>query len=219
VVLATCRRVTEDWHAAEDCFQAAFLVLATKANSLRPTESLGPWPHAVATRVALKAKAQATTRRIRERKTAVSIADNPRDDLLWRDLRPIIDNAIAHLPSKHRIPFVLCHRQGRTVKEIAEELGQPIGTVAARLARAREQLRTRLIRRGITQSAAGLATALSENLVTASVPTSVASGTIKSAALVAAGRAVAAAFIPNKSHSQPTTGIGVVNQSGRQNTN
>jgi hypothetical protein len=55
LVLATCRRVTEDWHATEDCFQAAFLVLATKANSLRPTESLGPWLHAVATRVALKA--------------------------------------------------------------------------------------------------------------------------------------------------------------------
>jgi len=96
-VLATCRRVTEGRHAAEDFFQAAFLVLATKANSLRPTESLGPWLHAVATRVALKAKAQATTRRIRERKTAVSIADNPRDDLLWRDLRRIIDDAIAHL--------------------------------------------------------------------------------------------------------------------------
>ncbi len=197
LVLGTCRRVTQDWHAAEDCFQAVFLVLATKAGSLRPTESLGPWLHAVAMRVALKARTQAAKRRIRERKAAVSISDNQRDDLAWRELGSFLDDAIAHLPSKHRIPFVLCYMQGRTVKETAEELGQPIGTVAARLARAREQLRTRLIRRGITLSAAGLATALSENMVTASVPTSLASGTIKGAILVAAGRAAVAAFIPN----------------------
>jgi RNA polymerase sigma factor (sigma-70 family) len=197
LVLGACRRIVQDCHAAEDCFQAVFLVLASKARSLQRTESLGPWLHAVAIRVALKAKAQAKTRRKREMHAAVGVLDDRGDDLEWREMRPLLDDAIARLASKYRVPFILCYLQGRTVIEIARELGQPRGTVAARLARAREQLRTKLVRRGITLSAAGLAAALSESLATACVPPSLAGGTIKSAGLVAAGRAAVAAF-PNQ---------------------
>jgi RNA polymerase sigma factor (sigma-70 family) len=198
LVFGVCRRTVQDWHAAEDCFQAVFLVLAMKARTLSRTESLGPWLHGVAIRVALKAKAQATTRRNIEQKFAVNAEVDRSDDLVWRDLRPVLDDAVASLASKYRIPFVLCYLQGRTVVEIARELGQPKGTVAAQLARAREQLRHRLVRRGITLSVAGLSLALTESLATASVPSALAAGTIKSAGLVAAGRAAVAAFIPNQ---------------------
>ena len=198
LVLGSCRRVVQDWHAAEDCFQAVFLVLTMKARTLSRTESLGPWLHGVALRVALKAKTQATTRRNIEQKTAVNSEDDQRDGLIWRDLRPVLDNAIAGLATKYRIPFVLCYLQGRTVAEIARELGQPKGTVAAQLARAREQLRHRLVRRGITLSVAGLTFALTESMAPASVPPALAAKTIKSAGLVAAGRAAVATFIPNQ---------------------
>ena len=40
-------------HEAQDAFQATFLVLAQKAKSLCVRESLGPWIHSVAYRVAL----------------------------------------------------------------------------------------------------------------------------------------------------------------------
>jgi hypothetical protein len=40
LVLGACQRIVQDWHTAEDCFQAVFLVLASKARVLNRTESL-----------------------------------------------------------------------------------------------------------------------------------------------------------------------------------
>lgn len=198
LVLGVCQRIVRDWHAAEDCFQAVFLVLATKAESLRPTESLGPWLHSVAYRVASKSRSQALTRRRHEQNAVTQEARHSVDELIWRDLRPMLDDAVALLHDKYRIPFILCYLQGRTVSDIARELGQPKGTVAAWLARAREQLRKRLVRRGITLSGAALALALSEGTTSAAVSPALAFTTIKSAGLVAAGRAAVAASVSSQ---------------------
>jgi RNA polymerase sigma factor (sigma-70 family) len=195
LVLGVCRRIVRDRHAAEDCFQAVFLVLATKAQTLKRSDSLGPWLHAVAQRVAHKARNQAFTRSQREQHTAKADAIESDQDLLWRDLRPALDDAIAALQQKYRTPFILCYLQGRTITDIAHELGRPKGTVAAWLARAREQLRGRLARRGIVLSGAGMTLAIAENAASAAVPAALASSTIKSAGLVAAGRAAVAASV------------------------
>ena len=58
MVLSVCRRVLHDRHAAEDAFQATFLVLAQRARSLSGRESIGPWMREVARRAALKARAR-----------------------------------------------------------------------------------------------------------------------------------------------------------------
>src|SRR5690348_15855505 len=63
MVLGVCRRHLGDLHAAEDAFQATFLLLVRKARSLRRPDRLGPWLYGVARRTAAKARALASRRR------------------------------------------------------------------------------------------------------------------------------------------------------------
>src|SRR5262249_32384914 len=56
MVLGVCRRILRDPHAAEDAFQATFLLLVRKAGSVRNRGSVGPWLYGVARRVALEAR-------------------------------------------------------------------------------------------------------------------------------------------------------------------
>jgi RNA polymerase sigma factor (sigma-70 family) len=185
-VFGACRRVLRDAHAAEDAFQATFLVLARKAGALERPAALGPWLYGVAVRTALKARAGAARRRALERKAAVAEAVADDEGPVWRELRPVLDEEVARLPEKYRVPFVLHHVEGRTVEDVAACLGCPRGTVAARLARARERLRARLVRRGVALSAGALAAALAEGAA-AAVPT---------ALVVRAGQAVVAGAVP-----------------------
>src|SRR5207248_8934376 len=70
MVFGICRRLLRDDHAAEDAFQAVFLVLAQRAGSVGWRESAGGWLYEVAHRVAAKARCQAARRRTREREAA-----------------------------------------------------------------------------------------------------------------------------------------------------
>ena len=58
LVLKICQDILQDSFAAEDAFQAAFLVLARKAGSINKRQSLASWLYKVAYRVALKARTE-----------------------------------------------------------------------------------------------------------------------------------------------------------------
>jgi RNA polymerase sigma factor (sigma-70 family) len=148
MVLGICRRVLGDEHAAEDAFQATFLVLVKKAGMLRERRLLTNWLYGVALKVSNKERARGQRRRAVER-DAAGQSPRPADSPESGELRGLIDEEIGRLPERYRIPLLLCHIEGLRHDEVARRLGCPVGTVESRLSRAREQLRARLARRGL----------------------------------------------------------------------
>jgi RNA polymerase sigma factor (sigma-70 family) len=191
MVLGVCRRVLDDADAADDAFQATFLVLARKSGTIRKRPSVGSWLFGVAFRIALKARANAVRRRIHERASMHPATTNPHDELVWRELRPVLDAEIDRLPEKYRSPLVLCYLEGKTNEEAARQLGWTKGTVSGRLSRARDLLRKRLVRRGLDLSAGALVTLLARDIASASVPAPLFETTL----LSAAGHTAAAATV------------------------
>src|SRR5947208_3311556 len=105
VVLGVCRRVLADPHAADDAFQAVFVVLARKADTIRPPGRVGAWLYGVAVKTATKAKIMAAKRRHHEqasggRQLAVECSPD------WSELRPVIDEELARLPDHLRSAVV-----------------------------------------------------------------------------------------------------------------
>jgi RNA polymerase sigma factor (sigma-70 family) len=154
MVLSVCRSALgpRDDADAEDAFQAAFLVLLRRAGSFPLHGSLAGWLYRVARRVARQARIEAARRRTRERRAAGRVEVEPPHDPARDEVRRLVQQELAHLPERYRMPILLCDLHGLTRDEAAEAIGCPPGTVAGRLARAREQLRGRLARRGVTSS-------------------------------------------------------------------
>jgi RNA polymerase sigma factor (sigma-70 family) len=215
MVLGICRRVLGDEHAAEDAFQATFLVLMKKAGSLRDRNQLSHWLYGVALRVASEEKAKIARRRVVERRAGRRI-DGPPGDPGQAELGSVIDEEIGRLPERYRAPLVLCHLEGLRHDEVAHRLGCPLGTVESRLSRAREKLQLRLTRRGLAPTALAF-----EPLRSWPVGPKLVEATLKSAGGVSAHRAgvglasawswsVAGRLLPMVSGNPITTVVGIL---------
>jgi RNA polymerase sigma factor (sigma-70 family) len=187
LVLSVCGRILNNIQDTEDAFQATFLVLVSKARSIAKHESLASWLHGVARRVALRLKTKARMREKFDRQLPPRPAPDSLQEVIWRDLRVLLDEEVARLPLRYREPFVLCYMQGKTNDEAANLLRCPKGTIDSRLSRARERLRQRLVRRGLGVSAGLVAVMLSQNAVSGGVPMTLELLTIKSAVSFANG--------------------------------
>jgi RNA polymerase sigma factor (sigma-70 family) len=154
MVLDVCENILRDPHNTRDAFQATFLVLASKATSIRRRDALAGWLFGVARRVALRSRADRARRRVYEGSAAEAKADRSAASTeSWSELH----EEIASLPERYREPVVLCYLEGLSTQAAASRLGCPHGTILSRLSRARQRLRAGLIRRGLAPT--GLLTA------------------------------------------------------------
>jgi RNA polymerase sigma factor (sigma-70 family) len=166
MVLRVCGHILADMHDAEDAFQATFLVLARRSGSIRRPELLGNWLYGVALRTAREAKMRVGRTRRLETPAAEGVHPEPVGDatlpemaLIRREDFEALHEEVSRLPERYRVPVVLCELEGLAYHEVARRMRCPTSTIGVRLVRARECLRSRLIRRGILP-AAGLADAV-----------------------------------------------------------
>jgi RNA polymerase sigma factor (sigma-70 family) len=195
MVWGVCRRLLHCHHDAEDAFQATFLVFLRKARVV-PRHAVANWLYGVARQTAVRLRATAAKRRLREAQRAdmpEPAAAEP--DRHWNDLQPLLDQELSRLPDRYRAVVVLCDLEGKTRKEAARQLDLPEGTVGSRLARARVLLAKRLTQRGVALSGGALAAMVARNAASAKVPASVVSSTIQAASLLVAGQAAATGVI------------------------
>jgi RNA polymerase sigma factor (sigma-70 family) len=169
LVYGTCQRILGNRTETDDAFQATFFVLARRADSLKLDRSVGPWLHGVALRVAKKARLQTVRRRLRE----MSAAKSERIDTVesHHDFWAVIDEELQRLPLALRTAVLLCDLGGQSHAHAAASLGLAKGTVTKRLARAHEELATRLKRRGIVLGLGAMSTLLATRAA-ASIPAS-----------------------------------------------
>ncbi len=177
MVFAVCRRVLRQVQDAEDAFQATFLVLAHKAATVSPRNKLAGFLHGVAHRTALKARHRAVRRSEVEKKVPPRGLEPMQPDTNWDEVEPLLDQELAGLPERYRLPIILCDLEGRLRTEVAVTLGCSEGTLSSRLTRGRRLLADRLKRRGVRLSGAAIAivlaersTVLAEPLIRATVP-------------------------------------------------
>src|SRR5262245_18642039 len=193
MVLGVCRRLLPNPEDAEDAFQVTFLILVRKAGSIRAGESVGSWLHGTAHRTALEARRAAARRHKHETRAAEMARAMTAPPLSWGEVQAVIDDEILRLPERYRVPFVLCCLEGESIDAAARRLGCPPGTLASRLARAREEDRKRPRRRGLSASACLRVLALTRGGLGAVVPTALAVTTTQAAFALARGEGLAGA--------------------------
>ncbi|HUR55694.1 MAG TPA: sigma-70 family RNA polymerase sigma factor, partial [Gemmataceae bacterium] len=150
LVLGVARRQLAGNQNADDVFQATFLALARSANRLSEHIPLANWLYTVALRQARKARARESRRATVEQSLPPRPpTGDPLDAITGRDLLRLIDEEVARLPEKYRLPVLMCCVQGLSREDAASRLGVTGGRLKGRLERGRRRLADRLAARGL----------------------------------------------------------------------
>ncbi len=195
MVHRVCLNILGNPADASDAFQATFLVLVRKRASVHRLDSLGGWLHGVACRVAARIRVELARRRVHEERASLKVheAVEGSDPLPERaETSLAIQREVALLPEKYRSVVVLCYWEGLTQEQAADRLDCPIGTVRSRLARARDILGKRLLRRGLAPLAAivaALGDSTTRAVVVGTVPLSLVRATVAAATATLSGHA------------------------------
>ena len=167
LVYSAALRHLEDGHQAEDVVQTVFTHLAQKAQALPKEVVLGGWLYRHTCFVAAQAVRTERRRQARERLSLEMNAANDYAEPDWEQLSPFLDEAMQHLGMRDRDALVLRYFEGRDLRRVGASLGVTEEAARKRVARALDKLRSFFARRGVTLSAATLATLLAGHAVIA----------------------------------------------------
>jgi len=151
-------KMTRTREDAEDVFQETFLKAIDNIGKFRAESSFGTWLYAIAVNI-VRAKYG------RERSTdllqveeylpekhehgdkppeGLSDWNDPLSRMTNREIQSRIDDAIAELPPKYRLPFLLRYMEEMSLQEVADTLHLTLANTKSRILRARLALRKSL---------------------------------------------------------------------------
>ena len=132
-------RILRDTDAAEDAVQQTLVTIWRELPRLRDVERFDVWSYRIVTRASIaEAKRKRRTVRIAEIDSAEHSSADSIADVATRDL---LERAFQRLTPEGRAVLVLRYYIDLPIKDIAEVLGVPYGTVGSRLHRAMGDLR------------------------------------------------------------------------------
>jgi RNA polymerase sigma factor (sigma-70 family) len=193
VYSAALREAQGDASPAEDITQAVFAELARKAASLVRHPAPAGWLYTCVRRMTANVRRADDRRQRREREVHAmnELLSSDSSDPVWRQVQPVLDDAMHELNETERIAVVLRFFEDRSLKEVGLALGINENAARMRLDRALEKLQSLLAKRGVTSAASGLTAALVAGAV-ASAPTGLAASIVTGALAVTASTSATA---------------------------
>ncbi|MDB6112512.1 MAG: polymerase, sigma-24 subunit, subfamily [Pedosphaera sp.] len=153
---------------SQDVTQAVFIILAQKTASLRQRTTLTGWLYETTRFTASQLLRTRARQQAREQEAYMQSTLNDSETAgVWRQLAPILEDAMTRLNEKERTLLALRFFENKSGAETAALLGIQGWAAHKRTARALEKLRTFLMKRGVSLTAATIAGAISANSVQA----------------------------------------------------
>ena len=153
--------------AAEEITQAVFIILARKAKSFGGKTVLSGWLYQTARLTAANYLRTEIRRQNREQEAHMQSILNEPESEAWRQIAPLLDDAMGRLGEKDRNAIVLRFFENKNLSEVGAALGASEDAAKMRVNRALEKLRKFFTKRGVVSTTAILAGAISGNSVQA----------------------------------------------------
>ncbi len=217
LVLSAARRRLTVPDAAEDVAQQVFTLLAQKASSLAPNVVLAGWLYHTTCHLASEHNRSEGRRRFREQNSmamtdATHLPAEVEDH--WRQLRPVLDDAMQQLSDPDRDAVLLRFFEGRSLDEVGRSLGVTADAAQKRVSRALDRLRETLVRSHPWVTPGTLSAAIAAGVIEAT-PTELQAAAIAQSALSAAAvHAIAASTAT--SLSATTAGTSLITMASTQ---
>ena len=156
---------------ARDISQSVFAEMARKARSLaarlNEPSSLTGWLYCATRYSALAHIRNERRRHAREKEAMESVSTVPEPSTQWEHVGPLLDQAMASLSESDREALLLRFFRNLDFRSVGTALGVSDDTAQKRVTRSLQRLRDYFSRRGVSTSAAALATMLSANAIQA----------------------------------------------------